>query len=445
MQDIKTDNIIVPVNMPDNAIIKVVGVGGGGCNAAAHMFRQGISDVSFLVCNTDSKHLQDSPIGKKLQLGPGLGAGGNPDVARQYAEESAEQIAKALGAETKMVFVTAGMGGGTGTGASPIIAREAKKLGILTVGIVTIPFLYEGRKQIDKALDGVEHLAMEVDSLLVINNQRLLDIYPHLPVLDGFKKADDTLLVAAKSIVEIITMHGKMDLDFEDVRMVLRDSGVAIISNGMASGEGRLSKAIEMAIQSPLLNNNDIYRSTRFLMNISFNPKISNGLMMEELSEVEAFMNSFSKDIETKWGLEENSELKEEIKVTILASGFGVYGRREPVKPISAVPDPDREEQLEIRREVFYKETSSKPKKRRRHIYLYDMADLENEELAKLLDDSVTVHRSRQELQDIIIAARKKKAFVLDINDELPLINSDVTLEITNVDEDGTEPIFDMT
>ena len=430
-----SDNIIVPVNLPDNTIIRVVGVGGGGCNAAAHMFRQGIRDVSFLVCNTDSKHLEDSPIKKKLQLGPGLGAGGRPEVARDYAEASVEQSAEALGEDTKMIFVTAGMGGGTGTGASPVIAREAKKRGILTVGIVTIPFLYEGRRQIDKALDGVECLANEVDSLLVINNQRLLEIYPHLPVLDGFKKADDTLLVAAKSIVEIITMQGKMNLDFEDVRMVLRNSGVAIISNGMASGEGRLSRAIAAAINSPLLNNNDIYRSTRFLMNISFNPNMSNGLMMEELSEVEVFMNSFNKNIETKWGMEENADLQEEIKVTILASGFGVYGSREQVKPISEVPDPDREEQLEVRREHFYKELNTIPKKRRRHVYLYDMDDLDNEELTKMLDDSVTVQRSRQELQDIMVAARHKKAFELDINDELPLMNSDIVLEITNETE----------
>ena len=433
--NILSDNIIVPVNLPDDTIIKVVGVGGGGCNAAAHMFRQGIRDVSFLVCNTDSKHLQDSPIKQKLQLGPGLGAGGRPEVAQEYAEECVNAIDEAFGEKTKMIFVTAGMGGGTGTGASPVIAREAKKRGILTVGIVTIPFLYEGRKQIDKALDGVERLADEVDSLLVINNQRLLEIYPHLPVLDGFKKADDTLLVAAKSIVEIITMHGKMDLDFEDVRMVLRNSGVAIISNGFASGENRLSRAIAEAIKSPLLNNNDIYRSTRFLMNISFNPNMSKGLMMEELSEVEDFMNSFSRDIETKWGLEENTDLEEEIKVTILASGFGVYGSRERVKPMTEVPDPDREEQREVRRYRFYPDGSKKPRMRRRHIYLYDMDDLENEELTKMLDDSVTIERNREELQEIIMASRKEKAVELDINNELPLINSDITWEITNETE----------
>ena len=430
--NIISDNIIVPVNLPDDTIIKVIGVGGGGCNAAAHMFRQGIHDVSFLVCNTDRKHLEDSPIGNKLQLGPGLGAGGRPEVARKLAEDSVEAIDNALGETTKMIFITAGMGGGTGTGASPVIAREARKRGILTVGIVTIPFLYEGFKQIDKALDGVERLADEVDSLLVINNQRLLEIYPHLSVMDGFKKADDTLLVAAKSIVEIITMSGTMNLDFEDVRMVLEDSGVAIISTGQSSGEGRLSKAIAEAVKSPLLNHNDIYHSTRFLMNISFNPKLGNGLMMEELSEVEAFMNSFSKEIETKWGLEENEELPEEIKVTILASGFGVYGNRERVEPIENVPDLDREEQREVRRYRFYQDINSKPRKRRRHIFLYDMDDLENEELAKLIDDSVTNERSRQDLQDIIMVSRKEKAFELDINNELPLMNSDVPMEITN-------------
>ncbi len=244
-------------------IIKVVGVGGGGGNAVNHMYREGIHDVTYVVCNTDKKALMDSPVPNRLQLGPGLGAGNNPVLGRQHAEASIEEIRAMLNDGTRMVFITAGMGGGTGTGAAPIIAQCAKDAGILTVGIVTIPFKFEGNKKINQALDGVEEIAKHVDALLVINNERLREIYPELTVINAFAKADDTLSVAAKSIAEIITMHGTINLDFQDVTTVLKDGGVAIMSTGYGEGENRVTKAIQEALNSPLLNNNDIFNSRK--------------------------------------------------------------------------------------------------------------------------------------------------------------------------------------
>ena len=296
MADTK-DNGAVAFGIPDGPapIIKVIGVGGGGGNAVNHMYKEGIHDVSFALCNTDKQVLDDSPIPTRLQMGPGLGAGGRPKKASEYAEASLGAIHDLLNDGTRMVFITAGMGGGTGTGAAPIIAREARKMGILTVGIVTIPFAFEGKKKIDLALDGVEEIAKEVDALLVINNQRLLDIYPELTLLNAFGKADDTLTVAARSIAELITTRGILNVDFEDVLTTLRDGGVAIISTGYGEGENRVTKAIEDALHSPLLNNNDIYNSKKILLCISFCSENDEKSTMrtEEMNELHEFMNRF--------------------------------------------------------------------------------------------------------------------------------------------------------
>ena len=262
---------IVQFDFPTDSpkIIKVIGVGGGGGNAVNHMYREGIHDVTFVLCNTDNQALKDSPVPVKLQLGKeGLGAGNRPARARKAAEESIEDIKNMLNDGTKMVFITAGMGGGTGTGAAPIIAQTAKEMDILTIGIVTIPFRWEGDKKIDQALDGVEEISKHVDALLVINNEKLSEIYSELSVDDAFDKADDTLSVAAKSIAEIITLHGKVNLDFNDVKTVLKDGGVAIMSTGYGEGDNRVSEAIKNAQHSPLLNNNDIFNSKKVLLNI---------------------------------------------------------------------------------------------------------------------------------------------------------------------------------
>ena len=311
-----------------HSIIKVIGVGGGGGNAVNHMYREGIHDVTFVLCNTDKKALNDSPVPVHLQLGKeGLGAGNKPNVGRQKAEESENEIRNMLNDGTKMVFITAGMGGGTGTGAGPVVARIAKDMDILTVGIVTIPFEWEGKKKILQALSGVEEMAKNVDALLVINNQRLFSIYPQLSLIDAFGKADDTLSVAAKSIAEIITMHGIINLDFNDVKTVLKDGGVALMSTGFGEGENRLEKAINNALHSPLLNDNDVFNSKKILLSVSFSSDgedRKNELMMDEMKAINDFMEGFDDDIETKWGVSIDPELKDKVKVTILATGFGM-------------------------------------------------------------------------------------------------------------------------
>lgn len=299
---------IVDFGMPEkeHSIIKVIGVGGGGGNAVNHMYREGIHDVSFVLCNTDNQALNDSPVPVHLQLGKeGLGAGNKPSKAKQAAEESLDDIKNMLSDGTRMAFITAGMGGGTGTGAAPVIARVSKEMGILTVGIVTIPFRFEGGRKIDQALDGVEEMSKHVDALLVINNERLREIYPDLTVLDAFGKADDTLSVAAKSIAEIITVHGLINLDFNDVKTVLKDGGVAIMSTGYGEGEGRVKKAIDDALNSPLLNDNDVFNSKKILLSISFcgQKDGKDSLMMEEMNDVNDFMAKFGSDFEIKWGL----------------------------------------------------------------------------------------------------------------------------------------------
>lgn len=381
------------------SIIKVIGVGGGGGNAVNHMFREGIAGVNFVLCNTDSKALSDSPVPHRLRLGKdGLGAGNDPQRAKAAAEDSIESIRRLLSDGTKMVFITAGMGGGTGTGAAPIIAHEAKEMGILTVGIVTIPFRFEGVKKIDKALDGVEAMHKEVDALLVVNNERLRTVYPELSVLNAFEKADNTLTVAARSIADIITMRGVMNLDFQDVCTMMRDSGVAIISTGYAEGEGRVTKAIEEALNSPLLNNNDIFNSKRVLLCISFSSdEEGSNLMMDEMNEVDDFMMKFPVDVDTKWGMSVDSKLGNKVKVTILATGFGLAS----VEGIEEKADEENEERAE-RRDRFYPINGMGGTTSRRHkIYLFDLKDLNNDEVVSSLEVSATSNRTREELKAI--------------------------------------------
>ncbi|MGI6073367.1 MAG: cell division protein FtsZ [Fermentimonas sp.] len=309
-----------------DAIIKVVGVGGGGGNAVNHMYMEGIHDVSFALCNTDNQALMKSPVPVKLQLGiqttGGLGAGNKPEIARQAAEESIDNIRDLFSDGTRMVFITAGMGGGTGTGAAPVIARVAKDMDILTVGIVTIPFVFEGTKKILQALKGVEEIAKNVDALLVINNERLRDIYSDLTVMNAFAKADDTLTTAAKSIAEIITVHGHVNLDFADVNTTLKNGGVAIMSSGIAKGANRINLAIDDALNSPLLNNNDVFNSKKILINLSFSQDVP--LLMEEMNALHEFMAKFSSEIEVIWGTAIDENMGESVKVTLLATGFTI-------------------------------------------------------------------------------------------------------------------------
>ena len=379
-------------------LIKVIGVGGGGGNAVGQMYRDQIPDVRYLVVNTDQKALADSVVPDRLQLGPGLGAGGVPERGRKLAEENVQKICEALDEETHMVFITAGMGGGTGTGASPIIAREARKKGILTVGIVTIPFLFERERQIDKALDGLDALAKEVDALLVINNQRLLEIYPEQSVIEAFKRADKTLSTAVSSITEIISMHGRVNLDFEDVRTVLSEGGVAVMSTGFAEGENRVTRAIDEALHSPLLNNNDVYSADRILIALTMSTEAGSELTMAEMNEMTAFMERFGTDIRTKWGLAQDASLGAKVKVTILASGFRLYAKktrsRQPEPEYQSTPEQD------ARRNRYYASTPHRTRTRP-HVYLYSADDLDNPEVQERVDAVPTCLRTGAYLQEI--------------------------------------------
>ena len=304
-------------------IIKVIGVGGGGCNAVKNMYAEGIVNVSFAVCNTDSQSLSKSPVPVKIMLGKsGLGAGANPEVGRSEAQNTQEDIKKLLDDGTKMVFVTAGMGGGTGTGAAPVIAGIAKGMGILTVGIITIPFYFEKRKKIVKALQGVEEMRKNVDALLIVNNERLCDVYAdsEITVKDAFKLADKVLSDATKSISELITVEGTINLDFRDIETTIKSGGGAIMAMGRASGEGRVQSAIKNALDSPLLYGSDISNAQRILFNIYTSSK--HPIFVREMREIDSFFDELNPDIKVIWGLSDDDSLDEDAKVTILATGL---------------------------------------------------------------------------------------------------------------------------
>lgn len=304
-------------------IIKVIGVGGGGCNAVKNMYSEGIVNVSFAVCNTDSQSLSKSPVPVKIMLGKsGLGAGANPEVGRSEAQNTQEDIQRLLNDGTKMAFVTAGMGGGTGTGAAPVIAGIAKSMGILTVGIITIPFYFEKRKKIVKALQGVEEMRKNVDALLIVNNERLCDVYAdsEITVKDAFKLADKVLSDATKSISELITVEGTINLDFRDIETTIKSGGGAIMAMGRASGEGRVQNAILNALDSPLLYGSDISNAQRILFNIYTSSK--HPIFVREMREIDAFFDELNPDIKVIWGISDDDSLDEDAKVTILATGL---------------------------------------------------------------------------------------------------------------------------
>lgn len=414
-----------------NSIIKVIGVGGGGGNAVNNMYKQGIHDVSFVVCNTDAQALKDSPVPERLQLGSeGLGAGNQPEKARLAAEESIDDIKAMLSDGTKMDFITAGMGGGTGTGAAPVIARVSKELGILTVGIVTIPFKFEGDKKIDQALDGVDEMAKHVDALLVINNERLRKVYSDLSLLNGFAKADDTLSVAAKSIAEIITVRGLINLDFNDVRTVLKDGGVAIMSTGFGEGEGRVRKAIDDALNSPLLNDNDVYNSQKILLSIAFSSENgTDGLAMEEMNEISNFMSHFGSKFELKWGIAIDNTLEKKVKITILATGFGLddledvasyHSRLDKARAKEEAQKKAEQEEADAersnRRDKYYGNDGDKLTKPRPHIYLFSQDDLDNEDVILDVESIPTFNRTKPMLNEI-----KKKSAPEQVREEQPV------------------------
>ena len=317
-----TKTLPLDIDIQDNPIIKVMGIGGGGCNAVNYMFKQNVGDVSFMVCNTDKQALVNSDIPTKLQLGPGLGAGGRPEKAQELAEQNREKIKEALNDGTKMLFITAGMGGGTGTGASPVIAQVAKEMEILTVGIVTIPFAFEGQPKIKKAMKGLAKLADCVDAILIINNEKLKKICPDLDIFSAFSKSDDVVCNAAKSIAEIITHHGYINTDFQDVYNTMKDGKVAIMNIGLASGENRITKAIENALESPLANTNDVTGAKRILL--QFYCSREHAIKAQEIDQIESFTKEVGAQVEVQWGISVDESLGEDVRVTLIATGYEV-------------------------------------------------------------------------------------------------------------------------
>ena len=332
------DDILIdfgPVEDKMQGIIKVIGVGGGGCNAVRNMNDEHIPGVTFAVCNTDSKSLAPSPVPVKILLGEGLGAGGKPEVGRSEAEKNIEDIEKLLSDGTKMVFITASMGGGTGTGSAPVVASVAKRMGMLTIGIVTIPFYFEKTQKIIRALKGVDEMRKNVDALLIINNERLCDVYADTPisVKESFARADNILKEAVIGISELITVNsnGGIDLDFRDVETTMRDGGGAIMAMGRASGEGRVERAIKNALNSPLLYGSDITKAKRILFNIYSSEEAP--IMVPEMQEIDDFFDKLDPKIEVIWGISTDNSIGEDAKVTILATGMEeVVGNEDEVK-----------------------------------------------------------------------------------------------------------------
>ncbi len=353
---------MIKFDLPKNqsSIIKVLGVGGGGSNAVNHMFRQGIEGVDFFVCNTDAQALDLSPVPNKIQLGvnltEGRGAGNMPDVGRKAAIEDIERISDTLGNNTKMIFITAGMGGGTGTGAAPVIAKASKEMGILTVAIVTIPFAFEGRKRRQQAEEGIRELSEHVDTLLIISNDRLRELYGNLSVSEAFAKADNVLSAGAKGIAEIITLAGNINVDFADVRTVMSNSGVAIMGSGSAEGENRALNAVETALSSPLLNDNQIKGAKNILLNITSGKE---EVLLDEITEITDYIqNEAGSTAEIIWGLGKDESLDSKISVTLVATGFDTNNKLYDIdyktvkKKVMTLHENNKQESLDLQEAV---------------------------------------------------------------------------------------------
>ncbi len=369
-----------------SSIIKVVGVGGGGGNAVNHMYREGITGVDFFICNTDAQALENSPIPNKIQIGDSLtegrGAGSNPEVGRKAAEENINDIIESLGVNTQMVFVTAGMGGGTGTGAAPVIAKAAKDMGILTVGIITTPFSFEGNRRCEAAYHGIEEIRESVDSLLVISNDRIKDIYGNLPISKAFGYADNVLATAAKGIAEIITIAGSINVDFEDVKTAMSDSGAAIMGMGMSEGDDRAMRAITQALNSPLLDDSKIQGASDLLVNISYG---DDEATMDEYATINEYLqNEAGRDATLKCGLCYDANLGRSISVTVIATGFNRSENRYKFETENEVENTEVEFDLGAV-EVTESEVEEQPEVKKQTTIFDNLEGFENEE--KLLAD----------------------------------------------------------
>lgn len=412
------------------SIIKVIGVGGGGSNAVNHMYNLGIKDVEFIICNTDVQALHTSPVPNKLQIGvnltDGLGAGANPEKGKNAALENKENIRDMLQEDTRMVFVTAGMGGGTGTGAAPIIAEVAKQLGILTVGIVTVPFKFEGNKKMKQAMAGVDALKKCCDTVLVILNDKLMDAFGKLSVTEAFGKADDVLTTAAKGIAEIITVPGIVNVDFEDVKTVMYNSGDAVMGSAVTTGESRAKRAAEEAINSPLLNNQNIKGAEKILLSIVSGDQ--DELQMDELTEITDFMNEIAgDDAEVIFGHGVDPELGESIRVTVIATGFGGGHQEIAEEPIELKKEVPQDIPAEPEKTVFDLETS-------KQISMF------KEEMAKTFEKEIEEEENQEQLYSFEKPERVPEQEVpFEIENYLDMNGYDKPKEDVNADADLEE------
>ncbi len=390
-----------------SSIIKVIGVGGGGCNAVSHMFEEGIAGVDFIICNTDAQAMQSSPVPVKIQLGvtltEGRGAGNMPQMGEEAARENSEDIKKVLGRDTKMLFITAGMGGGTGTGAAPVIASLARDLDILTIAVVTVPSPAEGKKRFGQAMEGIKKLGEFVDSMLVVSNQRLHNIFGDLPARKAFKMADNIVATAVKGVAEIITLHGNVNIDYADVYTVMHNSNVFIMGTGIASGEERALQAVNLALESPLLDSNDIYGTKNILLNIiSGKDEITIG----EIGEIiETLQGKAGQEADIIWGNGYDESLGDKISVTILATGFRtnpnqlLQDKKEPEK-FNLENEEDKEPE-EIKEEIEEKEDS------RFEVIFPEEEDDIFEQPAKVAVEKKVKHKTESDKS--FFSSRKKK------------------------------------
>lgn len=421
----------ITFDLPKNQsnVIKVIGVGGGGSNAINHMFQQGIKGVDFVICNTDSQALQNSAVPNKIQLGvsltEGLGAGANPEIGQQSAIESIIEIEKMLDSNTKMVFITAGMGGGTGTGAAPVIAQLAKEREILTVGIVTIPFQFEGKVRYEQAMNGVERLRKNVDSLIVINNNKLREVYGNLGFKSGFSKADEVLATAARGIAEVITNHYALNIDLRDAKTVLSNSGTAIMGSATATGETRAKDAIVAALDSPLLNDNKIAGAKNVLLLIVFG---TTEITMDEMGEINEYIQSeagYSANI--IMGAGEDANLGEAVSVTIIATGFNVEQQAgivnaEPQKIIHSL---EEEQKLvhDLTAKTIHNITVDNP--------IFETAPEVKNDISNPFDDEVATDKVVYALEDAPIFEIQEVKPVMDLIPTSEFLkNIDVTFEV---------------
>lgn len=386
------------------SIIKVIGVGGGGSNAVNHMCRQGIHGVEFVVCNTDIQALRLSPVKNRIQLGrdltEGRGAGCVPERGRQSAVESMDFIKNLLAYKTKMIFITAGMGGGTGTGAAPEIAKQARELGILTIGIVTLPFTFEGRRKMEQAMDGIDELEQYVDALLIIKNDKLKDIYGDLKLSEAFAMADNVLTIAAKSIAEIITFKGYVNVDFADVDGVMRNSGVALMGAAEAEGENRAMQALEEALVSPLLNSHDIRGASNILLNMLYGEK---EVTMDEITSItESLQERVGGDVNVIWGAGKDDSLGDKLRVAVIAVGFNRSASAGTGMQAAAAPDREKKPEITFRVEEMPEELE---------MVTVNSAELEEEaRRRRLKQEELKNRRSREPQAEEKPRPRKRKS-----------------------------------